>query len=146
MLFPRGPVLPATGNVTAFGKASLVTFADTDLIISGAVIAAKDNSIDLKTSRSLRGNGAPEDIRVWLKVGDYCSPETDLCPVGTQWVMAPNTITDAILGESHPSTPNISYGRIGDYSLSNCRGHWLRQNNAVTTGNPVNAPRWERKP
>ena len=38
--------------------------ADTDLVVSGAVAAAKGNSIDLKVNRCLCGEEAPEGIRI----------------------------------------------------------------------------------
>ena len=55
-------------------------------------------------------------------------------------------ITRIIPGGFNPGTPNISYGRVGDYSLSSCGGYWLSQKGETVTGNLVNAPRWEREP
>jgi hypothetical protein len=49
-------------------------------------------------------------------------------------------------GGFNPATPNVSYGRIGDYSLSSCGGYWLSRHGDTVTGNLVNAPRWERDP
>ena len=120
--------------------------ADSDLVVSGTVVATKGNSIDLAIAHSLRNDEVPEDVRVWLKSKHYCRPDVELFPVGTQWVMALDAITETIPGGFDPNTPNISYGRIGDYSLSICGGYWLRQNGNFVTGNLVNAPRWERAP
>ena len=120
--------------------------ADTDLVVSGAVVATKGNSVDLAITRNLRSEGGPEEIRVWMKSKNYCRPEAELFPVGTQWVMALDAITATIPGGFDPNTPNISYGRIGDYSLSICGGYWLRQNQNLVMGNLVDAPRWEREP
>jgi len=120
--------------------------ADTDLVVSGTVVATKGNSVDLAITRNLRSEGGPEEIRVWMKSKNYCRPEAELFPVGTQWVMALHTITEEIPGGFDPNTPNISYGRIGDYSLSICGGYWLRQNQNLVMGNLVDAPRWEREP
>ena len=118
----------------------------TDLIISGTIASAKGNSIDISIERSLRGNDPMPEVRVWLKAGSYCRPEPDLFPVGSQWVMALYEITEEIAGGFDPTTPNISYGRIGDYRLSSCGGYWLSRSGNVVTGNLINAPRWVHDP
>ena len=121
--------------------------ADTDLVVSGTVISGKGNSIDLSVDRRLRGSpGAQSTLRIWLKTGDYCRPEPELFPVGSHWVMALDEITEIVPGGFNPGTPNVSYGRVGDYSLSNCGGYWLSRSGAVVTGNLVAAPRWDREP
>lgn len=118
----------------------------TDLVVSGTVIASKGNSIDLEVTRLLRGKPQPGAIRIWLKTADYCRPEVELFPVGSQWVMALDEITEDVPGGFNPATPNLSYGRLGDYSLSSCGGYWLSEGDGWVTGNLVNAPRWEREP
>lgn len=118
----------------------------THLVVSGTVVAAKGNSIDLSVDRQLRGEAHRESIRVWLQAGDYCRPEPSLFPLGSQWVMALHRIEREVPGGFNPNTPNISYGRVGDYSLSSCGGYWLRQSGDRVTGNLVQAPRWEREP
>ena len=60
--------------------------------------------------------------------------------------MALNRIEEDVPGGFNPSTPNVSYGRIGDYELSSCGGYWLKLEGDAVTGNLVNAPRWEREP
>jgi len=118
----------------------------TDLVVSGTVIEARGNSIDLSLDRQLRGEAQQDEIRVWLKFGDYCRPEAGLFPVGTQWVMALDRIEDEVPGGFNPNTPSVSYGRLGDYSLSSCGGYWLSRGGDWVTGNLVKAPRWERDP
>lgn len=120
--------------------------AATDLVISGTVIASKGNSVDMAAEQVLRGEEPPEPLRIWLHTADYCRPDVALFPVGTQWVMALHKITEEPPGGFNPNTPNISYGRIDDYSLSNCGGYWLRVSEGLVTGNLVNAPRWDRDP
>ena len=120
--------------------------AATDLVVSGTVTTSKGNSIDLAVNRLLRGKAPPETVRIWLKTADYCRPETDLFPPGSEWVMALDKITEDVPGGFNPATPNVSYGRIGDYSLSNCGGYWLRLSDNRVTGNLVDAPRWVRNP
>ena len=120
--------------------------ADTSLVVSGTVIAGKGNAIDLSVDSLLRGREQPTPIRIWLKTGDYCRPEPGLFPIGSQWVMALQEITEDVPGGFNPHTPNISYGRIGDYFLSSCGGYWLSQSDGWVTGNLVDAPRWVREP
>ena len=117
-----------------------------DLVVSGTVAAGKGNSIDLAIDRLLRGNTDAADIRVWLKTGDYCRPEPELFPVGSEWVMALQRIDEEVPGGFNPHTPNVSYGRKGDYQLSSCGGYWLHRSGDWVTGNLVDAPRWVREP
>jgi hypothetical protein len=120
--------------------------ASASLVVSGTVINRKGNSIDLSIDRPLRGDAHREEVRIWLKTGDYCRPEAGNFPPGSQWVMALNRIDEDVPEGFNPNTPNISYGRIGDYSLSSCGGYWLSQEGEWVTGNLVKAPRWERDP
>jgi len=120
--------------------------AATDLVVAGTVIATKGNSIDLHIASVLRGSSGRDDIRIWLKTGDYCRPEVGLFPPDTSWVMALDRIEEDIPGGFNPDTPNISFGRIGDYQLSSCGGYWLSLVNGTVTGNLVDAPRWVQEP
>ena len=120
--------------------------ATTDLIVSATVIASKGNSIDLAVSQVLRGQDPPEPLRVWLQTADYCRPDVSLFPLGSSWLMALQKITEEAPDGFNPNTPNISYGRLDDYSLSSCGGYWLRVTGDLVTGNLVKAPRWERAP
>lgn len=120
--------------------------ASTDLVISATVIAGKGNSLDLSVDRLLRGKGHSTELRVWLQAADYCRPPADNFPIGSQWVLALHRIDDQVPGGFNPGTPNISYGRIGDFSLSSCGGYWLSQTGERVTGNLVEAPRWVRDP
>lgn len=120
--------------------------AETSLVVSGTVIAGKGNSIDLSVDRQLRGDAHFATIRIWLKTADYCRPEPALFPIGSQWVMALHRIDREVAGGFDPGTPNISYGRIGDYSLSSCGGYWLSQSGDWISGNLVQATRWVRDP
>lgn len=120
--------------------------AKTDLVISGTVIDSKGNSIDVSLDRILRGSEALETIRIWLQTGDYCRPPVAEFQAGSQWVMALDRITETVPGGFNPLTPNISYGRIGDYSLSSCGGYWLAQTENLVTGNLIDAARWDRAP
>jgi hypothetical protein len=120
--------------------------AQTDLVVSGRVVATKGNSIDLLISRTLRGTEYNERIRVWLDTGDLCRAPVGTFPSDTQWVMALERIDELIPGGFNPRTPNISYGRVGDYSLSRCGGYWLSQSENLVSGNLTGGPRWEMEP
>lgn len=118
----------------------------TDLVVAGEVIAGKGNSIDVAIARTLRGNPTATEIRVWLKTGSYCRPPATEFPVNSSWVMALQRITEDVPGGFNPGTPNISYGRIGDYQLSSCGGYWLQWHKDHVTGALVNSPRWVHDP
>ncbi len=120
--------------------------ANTDLVASGTVIAAAGNSIDLYIDRELRSDQNYDEVRVWLKSGDYCRPDADNFPIGSQWVMALDKITEIVPGGFNPNTPNVSYGRVDDFQLSSCGGYWLSREGDWVTGNLIDAPRWVREP
>ncbi|MEQ8800933.1 delta-aminolevulinic acid dehydratase [Haliea sp.] len=120
--------------------------AQTDLVAAVTVLGGKGNSLDVTVDRILRGREFNEKVRLWLKARDYCRPDAEGFPVGTRWVMALYRIAEEVPGGFDPDTPNISYGRIGDYRLSSCGGYWLELHEDRVTGNLVNAPRWERAP
>ena len=120
--------------------------ADTSLVVSGTVLSGKGNSVDLQVDRLLRGKENLPTIRIWLKTSDYCRPEASLFTADSQWVMALHRIEKEVAGGFNPNTPSISYGRVGDYSLSSCGGYWLSNNEGWLSGNLVKAPRWVREP
>lgn len=120
--------------------------AQTDLVAAVTVLGGKGNSLDVTVDQILRGREFNEKVRLWLKARDYCRPDAEEFPVGTRWVMALYRIDETVPGGFNPDTPNISYGRIGDYRLSSCGGYWLQFHEDRVTGNLVNAPRWEREP
>ena len=116
------------------------------LIVSGRVVAERGNYIDIQTQRVLRGESYVNPIRIWLDRGDLCRAEVGSFPVGTDWVMALERIESVPEGGFDPNTPNLSYGRVGDYSLSRCGGYWLKQGENLVSGNLVGGPRWDRDP
>ena len=120
--------------------------ANASIVVSATVISGKGNSIDLSVDNLLRGKEKLPTVRVWLKDGDYCRPEVSLFPGNSQWVMALDRIEKEVPDGFNPNTPNVSYGRVGDYSLSSCGGYWLSRSENWVTGNLVNAPRWVREP
>ena len=118
----------------------------TQLVISATVLGSKGNSIDVHINRRLRGQHHAQTARVWLKTANYCRPEVTEFPIDSQWVLALYRIKEDVPGGFNPNTPNVSYGRVGDYYLSSCGGYWLSQHEGRVAGNLVNAPRWVREP
>ncbi len=120
--------------------------ADTDLIVAAKVIAESGNSIDLEVQNTLRGPDRLSPVRVWLDKDDLCRAEVGSFPLESEWVMALDYIDAVPPGGFDPNTPNISFGREGDYSLSRCGGYWLKKSGKSVTGNLIKGPRWERDP
>jgi len=61
--------------------------------------------------------------------------------------MALSQIQEIPEGGFDPSTPNQSFGRPYDYTLSSCGGYWLRVNGSTATGNLVpGMPRFYHQP
>lgn len=118
----------------------------TDLVIAASVALQKGNAIDMRIEEVLRGKSYLQSARVWLKTGDYCRPEVEEFPPGSRWVMALQHIDEVPEGGFDPGTPNVSYGRVGDYYLSDCGGYWLNFSGDAVTGNLIDAPRWARDP
>ncbi len=120
--------------------------AETDLVAAVTVLGGKGNSLDVSVDRILRGREFNEEVRLWLKARNYCRPDAEEFPPGSRWVLALFRIVEEVPDGFNANTPNISYGRIGDYRLSSCGGYWLQLHGDRVTGNLVNAPRWERSP
>lgn len=119
---------------------------DADVVVTGEVSDGRGNSIDIDVSRVLRGPKYLDTARVWLQARDYCRPERELFPVGSTWVMALQRIDSVPEDGFDPNTPDISYGRKGDYILSSCGGYWLKLTEGVVSGALVKSPRWAREP
>jgi hypothetical protein len=120
--------------------------ADTDLVVSARVVSARGNSIDLSVQQALRGSLHRDEIRVWLDIGDLCRATVGTFPDDSQWVMALDRIDTLTDGGFDPGTPDFSYGRVGDYSISRCGGYWLSQNENLVSGNLTSGTRWEMEP
>ena len=60
-----------------------------------------------------------------VKNREYCRPEVSEFEAGERYILALKKITKIPDDGFNPSTPNVSFGRIGDYELSSCGGYWL---------------------
>ncbi len=121
--------------------------AKSDLVALGNVVRVRGNAVDLRLEESLLGDAYLDDIRVWMKARSYCRPSVETFPLDSRWVMALNRINEVPEDGFNPSTPNISYGRKGDYVLSSCGGYFLKASSDAVSGNLVpDATRWEYAP
>ena len=119
----------------------------TDLVLLAEVQAIKGNAVDLVPEQVLQGEFWLDTLRVWMQTKDYCRPPADDFPVGSRWIMALSQIQEVPKGGFDPSTPNQSFGRPYDYTLSSCGGYWLRVNGGYATGNLVpGMPRFYHQP
>lgn len=117
-----------------------------DLVIGATALSSKGNSVDFSIDRTLRGTAPLPEVRVWMQARDYCRPAAEEFAKGSSWVLALQRIEETVPGGFDPATPNISYGRIGDYQLSLCGGYWLKLEQNHVTGPLVDSPRWVREP
>ena len=119
----------------------------TDLVVLAEVQTSKGNAVDLVPEQVLRGDFWLDTLRVWMQTKDYCRPPAEDFPVGSRWIMALSQIQDIPEDGFDPSTPNQSYGRPFDYSLSSCGGYWLSVNGSTAMGNLVpGMPRFYHQP
>ena len=119
----------------------------TDLVVLAEVHTIKGNAVDLVPEQVLQGDFWLDTLRVWMQTKDYCRPPSEDFPLGSRWIMALSQIQEVPIGGFDPSTPNQSFGRPYDYTLSSCGGYWLRVNGNTATGNLVpGMPRFYHQP
>ena len=118
-----------------------------NLVVVGEVAAVLGNAVDLNIEQISLGPDWLTTIRVWTKNGDYCRPPPEQFPPGSRWMLALEKITALPEGGFDPSTPNQSFGRVGDYALSACGGYFLEVYGNTATGNLLpDMPRWAYDP
>ena len=121
--------------------------ADADLVVLGSASDPKGNAVDISIDVTLSGPAWIETPRVWLKTGEYCRPDASEFEAGERYILALKRITEIPNDGFNPSTPNVSYGRIGDYELSSCGGYWLTVQGLRASGNLVpGMPRYAHNP
>jgi hypothetical protein len=120
--------------------------AETDLVVAATVVSTSGNSVDVVLDQMIRGREFDDRLRIWMHTGDLCRPDAKRFPPGSQWVFALDRIEAVPTDGFNPRTPNISYGRVDDYSLSSCGGYWLSRSEDVVTGNLAGGPRWVHDP
>lgn len=126
------------------------SFADianqVDYISHGRVIQIKGNSMDIEVLDELKGTSYREQVRIWLKTGDLCRADIEAFEVGEEWILALNKIKEVPEGGFNPMTPNISYGRKGDYSLPGCGGYFLSVSGDWVSGPIIDTTKWDFEP
>lgn len=121
-------------------------FTDLDLdshtIVVGQVVSHSGNSLDLSVMEVLRGPLYQEQVRVWGAIGNLCRADVKEFEQGSQWLLVLDKIEEIPEWGFNPSTPNFSYGRVGDYELSRCGVYWLKHHNGYLSGNVDDSRRW----
>lgn len=118
-----------------------------DLVVIGEVRSIKGNAVDLVPEQVFKGAFWLDTLRVWMQTRDYCRPPATHFPAGSRWIMALSEIREVPEDGFNPSTPNQSFGRPFDYTLSSCGGYWLRVQGKTATGNLVpGMPRFYHEP
>ena len=118
-----------------------------DLVVLGSPNAPKGNAFDVEIDVTLLGPEWIETPRVWLKTGAYCRPEVSEFSSDERYIFALKKITEVPNDGFNPSTPNVSFGRVGDYELSSCGGYWLSVKGLRASGNLVpGMPRYAQNP
>ncbi len=126
------------------------SFADitdkVDYISRGRIIQIKGNSMDIEVLDEFRGTSYHEQVRIWLKTGDLCRAEIEEFEIGQEWILALHKIDSVPEGGFNPMTPNISYGRKGDYSLPGCGGYFLPVSDDWVSGPIIDTTKWDFEP
>ena len=143
-----GLYAPASWSCECLWEGSFAEVAPkSDLVVLGSIARKKGNAIDVEVDVTLAGPDWESSPRVWLKIGTYCRPEADQFDEGQQVILALKKLTELPNDGFNPSTPNISFGRIGDYELSSCGGYWLTVEGLRASGNLVpGMPRYSHEP
>ena len=118
-----------------------------DLIVVGEVTRTRGNAADFAVEQVLKGPDWHEEIRIWLKARNYCRPDIADFPTASRWLLALTKIDSLPDDAFDPSTPNLSFGRQGDWQLSNCGGYYLKVTGNTVRGNLIpGTPRWDHEP
>ena len=112
-----------------------------DLVVTGSIISHKGNAADLRIKRVIAGKEFQQTIRIWGQYKQQCRPVISEFAVDSEWIFALHKIDKKVPDGFDPSTPNVSYGRVGDYYLSRCGVYWLSLHDGYVSGNLINGPR-----
>ena len=119
---------------------------DADAVLAGTVVGGSGNSLDLQVERSLKSDQSESQVRIWGKYRNNCRADLARFTAGSRWVFVLRRIDEVPAGGFSPSTPSISYGRVGDYQLSRCGAYWLRLEGDRASGNITSVFDWEYEP
>ena len=116
---------------------------NTPLVVSGTITRHKGNAADFQIKRVIKGKEFRQTIRLWGAYHQECRPPISDFPVGSQWLMALHSIDTLPPNGFNPNTPNMSYGRVDDYYISQCGAYWLSLQEDFVSGNLINGQRWQ---
>ena len=119
---------------------------EADVVALVSMEGGKGNSRDVRVDDLLKGQEFEPKIRLWGKYKNQCRANLNQFPVGSRWLVALTRIKEIPDGGFNPSTPNVSFGRLGDYPLSSCGGYWLKEKNGQLTGNITSVFEWDYDP
>lgn len=150
VIFAHSPCLSAQPSVSCecLWQGSFAdAYTSADVVVIGRVTSVKGNSADIHINRTVIDSGKliqpyTQDIRMWGNNGKLCRPDIAGFKADSEWVLALNFIDKVPEGGFNPSTPSLSYGRQGDFYLSQCGANWLSLKDDFVSGNLVDGPRW----
>jgi len=119
---------------------------DADIVALVSMGGGKGNSRDAQIDDLLKGKEFEPHIRIWGDYKNECRAQLHQFGVGTRLLVALHRIDEVPVGGFNPSTPNMSYGRVGDYALSRCGAYWLSEKNGQLTGNITSVFEWDYDP
>ncbi len=121
-------------------------FTDLELkdktIVLGRVASHSGNSMDIAIDEVMQGPVYQDQLRVWGAIGNLCRADVEEFEADSEWLLVLEPITEIPEWGFNPSTPNYSYGRVGDYTLSRCGVYWLKHHNGYLSGNVDDPRRW----
>ena len=130
------------GNCTCLWQGSFVQVAQhADLVVTGSIVSHKGNAADLQVERIMAGKEFQPTIRLWGDYNQQCRPAIDEFPINSRWMFALHKIDKKNPSGFNPNTPNVSYGRVGDYYISKCGAYWLSVHDGYVSGNLINGQR-----
>ncbi len=115
-------------------------------VVHGSIETIKGNSIDLRVIANLKGDSYFDTIRLWGNTGDLCRAEVDQFDLNEEWIFALTKIDEVPDDGFNPMTPNLSFGRVGDYALPGCGGYFLKVHEGWVSGPIIDTTRWDFEP
>ncbi len=139
------PLVADECNCTWQGPFSWLT-DEADVVALVRIGSKRGNSVDVVIDDLVKGKEFESVVRIWGDYQHYCRANTAEFPEGSRWLFALSRINNIPEGGFNPNTPNKSYGRLGDYSLSRCGAYWLKEKNGSLTGNITSVFEWDYAP
>lgn len=120
--------------------------ANSTHVVHGSIATIKGNSIDIRVIANLKGDTYFDTVRLWGNTGDLCRAEVDQFDLDEEWIFALTKIDEVPSDGFNPMTPNLSFGRVGDYALPGCGGYFLKVQDGWVSGPIIDTTRWDFEP